>query len=43
MSRDCPIYADIRDQFGELDDDKELVKYFTMVLARRDELDSNKE
>ena len=43
MSRDCPVYADIRDQFGELDDDKELVKYFTMVLARRDELDSNKE
>jgi hypothetical protein len=43
MSRHCPVYADIRDQFGELDDDKELVKYFTMVLARRDELDSNKE
>ena len=43
LSHDCPVYADIREQFGELDDDKELVKYFTMVLARRDELDSNKE
>ena len=43
MSHDCPVYEDIREQFGELDDDKELVKYFTMVLARRDELDSNKE
>ena len=36
------IYADIRQQFSDLNDDKELVKYFTMVLARRDELDSQR-
>ena len=42
MSTDCPVYADIRQQFSDLNDDKELVKYFTLVLARRDELDSQR-
>ena len=42
-SRDCPVYADIREQFLELDDDKKVMEYFVMVLARRDELDSLKE
>ena len=42
MSTDCPVYADIRQQFSNLNDDKELVKYFTLVLARRDELDSQR-
>ena len=42
-SRDCPVYADIRGQFLELDNDDDLVKYFTMVLARRDELDNMEE
>ena len=42
-SSDCPVYADIRRQFLELDNDDDLVKYFTMVLARRDELDSLEE
>ena len=42
-SRDCPAYADIREQFSELNDDKELMRYFKMVLTRRDELDSQKE
>ena len=40
---DCPVYADIREQFLDLDDDNNLMKYFTMVLARRDELDSVEE
>ena len=39
-STDCPVYADIREQFLELDNDEDLVKYFTMVLARRDEMDA---
>ena len=43
MSTDCPVYADIREQFSDLDDDNQLVKYFGMVLARREELDSEKE
>ena len=43
MSTDCPVYADIREQFFDLDDDSQLVKYFAMVLARREELDSEKE
>ena len=42
-STDCPVYADIREQFEELDNDDDLEKYFTMVLARRDELDSVEE
>ena len=42
-SADCPVYADIREQFLDLDDDNTLMKYFTMVLARRDELDSVEE
>ena len=37
------MYADIREQFEELDNNDDLVKYFTMVLARRDELDSVEE
>ena len=37
------MYADIRRQFLELDNDDDLVKYFTMVLARRDELDNVEE
>ena len=31
------MYADIREQFGDMDKDNDLVKYFTMVLARREE------
>ena len=42
-STDCPVYTDIREQFGDLDNDNDLVNYFTMVLARREELDSQKE
>ena len=33
----------MREQFFDLDDDSQLVKYFAMVLARREELDSEKE
>ena len=43
MSTDCPVYTDIREQFGNLDNVNDLVNYFTMVLARREELDSQKE
>ena len=42
-SRDCPVYADIREQFSELDNNKDLMKYLKMVLARGDEIDSLKE
>ena len=38
-SADCPVYADIRERFVDLDDDNTLMKYFTMVLERRNELD----
>ena len=40
MSTDCHVYADIRKQFLDLN---ELLKYFIMVLAKRDGLDSLKE
>ena len=43
MSTDCPVYADIREQFSDLQDDNQLVKFFAMVLARRDKIDSDKE
>ena len=39
MSGDCPVYADIRAQFQDFGSDDDLVRYFTMVLDRRDELD----
>ena len=35
MSTDCPVYRDIREQFSDLNDNNKLVKYFTMVLAKR--------
>ena len=36
---ECPVYADIRDQFQDFDCDNNLVEFFNLVLARRDELD----
>ena len=42
-SSECPVYADIREQFSDLQDDNQLVKFFAMVLARRDKIDSDKE
>ena len=37
------VYAEIREKFEDLDNNKDLVKYFTMVPAGKDELDSLKD
>ena len=42
-SSTCPIYADLREKYGDLKDDKELVAYFGEVLARREALDEEEE
>ena len=34
-SSSCPVYADIREKYGDLTTDDELVAYFGEVLARR--------
>ena len=35
----CPVYADLREKYGDLTDDDELVAYFGEVLARREALE----
>jgi hypothetical protein len=37
----CPVYEDLRTQFGDLGEDKNLVEYFTAVLDRRDKLEED--
>ena len=39
----CPIYADIRADYGDLEDLEDLVSFFTRVLERRDLLDRGEE
>ena len=43
MSGDCPVYNDIYERFGNLDDDSELVEFFKEVLERRDLVDKMEE
>ena len=35
----CEVYSDLRSQFGDLKEDKNLVMYFQAVLDRRDNLE----
>ena len=35
----CTLYKDIREKYGDLDDDEKLVAFFSEVLQRRDDLD----
>ena len=39
ISGQCEVYSDLRAQFGDLKEDKNLVMYFQAVLDRRDTLD----
>ena len=39
MSGRCEVYSDLRLQFGDLHEDKNLVRYFQAVLDRRDSLE----
>ena len=39
ISGQCPVYKDIREKYGDLSSDSELVSYFSSVLSRRDEWD----
>ena len=36
----CRIYGDIRDKYGELEDDEDLITFFNEVLERREELEA---
>ena len=42
-SSSCPVYADIREKYGDLTTDDELVAYFGEVLARRQALEEEEE
>ena len=37
----CPIYGGLRTQFGDLEEDCNLVAFFTAVLDRRDKLEED--
>ena len=39
VSGSCEVYGDLRNQFGDLKEDKNLVKFFQAVLDRRDTLE----
>ena len=39
ISGSCPVYSDIREKFGNLQNDSDLVDFFNQVLARRDRID----
>ena len=39
FSGQCEVYGDLRSQFGNLQEDKNLVQYFQAVLDRRDILE----
>ena len=39
VSSHCEVYGDLRSQFGDLQEDKNLVQYFQAVLDRRDSLE----
>ena len=38
----CHVYRDIRDKYDTLEDDENLVKYFSEVIARRNALDEDR-
>ena len=39
VSGKCDIYSDLRDKYGDLSEDKNLVEFFKAVLERRDEIE----
>ena len=39
-SFNCPVYADIRANYQDFNEDQDLVAYFNQVLERRDRIDS---
>ena len=39
MSGNCKVFGDLKERFGYLHDDKNLVQLFQEVSARRDEID----
>ena len=39
MSGNCRVYGEIRRNYSDLSDDKQLVDFFNEVLSRRDELE----
>jgi hypothetical protein len=39
VSGSCPVYRDIRENYQDLKNETELVKYFNEVLERRDLVD----
>jgi hypothetical protein len=39
VTGDCPVYSDLRSQFGDLGQDKNLADFFRAVLDRRDSLE----
>ena len=41
VSGQCPVYRDLRTQFGDLGEDKNLVDFFRAVLDRRDQLEED--
>ena len=41
VSAQCPVYGDLRTQFGDLGEDKNLVNFFRAVLDRRDQLEED--
>ena len=38
-SGNCKVFGDLKEKFGNLHDDENLVQFFQEVLARRDEID----
>ena len=39
ISGNCEVYGEIRHNYSNLNDDKQLVDFFNEVLSRRDELE----
>ena len=39
----CTVFGDLKERFGDLHDDENLVQFFQEVLARRDKIDKQKE
>ena len=42
LSGKCEVYKDIRDNYGDLQNDDDLVKFFREVLERREQLEEAK-
>ena len=39
LTGECPVYGDIRQKYGDMDSDENLVGFFGEVLARRESLE----